>query len=156
MCFFHAIPFLIILVCFMADQLSKHVILTYFSFNPFPIKVTPFLNFILTFNKGVSFGFLSSEEPTLFWGLTFFIGILIIWLLVRLRKEKNLFYKMPWALIIGGALGNFYDRITLHKVVDFIDVHYKMYHYATFNIADSLICIGALLLIIKDIRKKTC
>nr|WP_208123249.1 signal peptidase II [Facilibium subflavum] len=116
-----------------------------------PVKVLPFFNLTLLHNYGAAFSFLSNANT--FWQviLLSFIAIavsavIIIWL-IRLPRNKNI-TALSLALILGGALGNLYDRLYHGYVIDFLDFHINQYHWPAFNIADSAICVGAAVLII--------
>ena len=85
--------------------------------------------------------------------ITFFIGIVIITIFFVLLKSR-LIDKLLFALILGGAIGNFYDRITYFAVPDFIDFHYRNFHWFTFNIADIFISLGIIILLLKDLLIK--
>jgi len=119
------------------------------------ILLTSFFNLVLTYNAGAAFSFLSNESG---WQRWFFSGIatcasvLIIYLLRKHTSEK--LFCVALSLILGGALGNLWDRITLGYVVDFLDFHYSGYHWPAFNVADSSIFVGALLLIFESFRHK--
>ncbi|VFP88209.1 Lipoprotein signal peptidase [Candidatus Erwinia haradaeae] len=119
------------------------------------ISIMPLLNFYYTRNFGAAFSFLSSQDGWHRWLLSSITGILVMVLLVKVYlnctddKYNNIFY----TLIIGGALGNLYDRIYHGFVIDFIDFYVGEWHFATFNIADSAICIGSILLILRKIIK---
>ncbi|WP_333844119.1 signal peptidase II [Pelomicrobium sp.] len=112
------------------------------------VPVTPFFNLVLTFNRGAAFSFLADASG---WQREFFIGIavaasaLILYLLQRYRGE--LLFCLALGLILGGALGNLWDRITLGHVVDFLDFHLAGYHWPAFNVADAAITCGALALL---------
>ncbi len=119
------------------------------------ILLTNFFNLVLTFNAGAAFSFLSDEsgwQRWLFSGIAVCASVLIIYLLSKHTSEK--LFCIALSLILGGALGNLWDRVTLGYVVDFLDFHYKGYHWPAFNIADSSIFIGALLLIFESFRHK--
>ena len=85
--------------------------------------------------------------------LTVLIGCVIIFVIYLINKSK-LFDKILFSLILGGALGNFYDRLIYFAVPDFIDIHYQRFHWFTFNIADIFISIGIVLLVVKDLFLK--
>lgn len=129
------------------DQITKAVILTRLEpFKSYP--VTEFLNFILVFNKGAAFGFLSKstfDANKLFLILNLGILVLLFGVLWTLRPGRSQSATGIW-LIIGGALGNLVDRIVHGHVVDFIDFHYAGWHYSTFNLADACITVGAVLI----------
>jgi signal peptidase II len=119
------------------------------------ILLTSFLNLVLTYNAGAAFSFLSNEsgwQRWLFSGIAICASVLIIYLLRKHTSEK--LFCVALSFILGGALGNLWDRITLGYVVDFLDFHYSGYHWPAFNVADSLIFIGALLLIFESFRHK--
>jgi signal peptidase II len=124
-----------------------------------PVEMFPGFNFTLMHNKGAAFSFLSSESG---WQRWFFSVIAIVVSGVILVWLKNLNRDQVWlavalSLILGGAVGNVYDRISLGYVVDFLDVYYGSAHWPAFNIADSAICVGAVMFIVDAIRgqKKT-
>lgn len=128
------------------DQGTKYLASTMLDHASVP--VLPFLNFALTYNSGAAFSFLSSAGG---WQRWFFVVISIVvsaiivhWLRGVPRGEVRL--PMALALVLGGALGNLWDRLALGAVMDFIDLHYHGWHWPTFNIADSAITVGAFLL----------
>ncbi|MGD9661704.1 MAG: signal peptidase II [Porticoccaceae bacterium] len=115
-----------------------------------PVEVLPFLNWTLLHNKGAAFSFLSDAGGWQRWFFTLVsVGVsivLIVWLF-RL-SQRDILQKLALALILGGALGNLWDRLLLGYVVDFIQVHYDhRYYFPAFNIADSAITLGAILMI---------
>ena len=126
------------------DQYTKYLIYDYFTSNDEIISVMPFLNFILVWNYGISFGMLNSITggQVIFSTLALFIIIILIF---WYRKTKNAQLIMPISLIIGGAIGNIIDRINYGAVLDFIDVHAFGWHYPAFNIADAFIVLGAII-----------
>lgn len=119
------------------------------------IPLTGFFNLVLTYNAGAAFSFLSDAGG---WQRWFFsvvavgASLLIIYLL-RKHATDHLFC-LALSLILGGALGNLWDRITLGHVVDFLDFHVAGYHWPAFNIADSAIFLGAALLILDSFLRK--
>ncbi|MEO6562036.1 MAG: signal peptidase II [Nitrosospira sp.] len=119
------------------------------------IPLTDFFNLVLTYNAGAAFSFLSDASG---WQRWFFSAIaasasgLIIYLLRKHAADK--LFCMALSLILGGALGNLWDRITLGHVVDFLDFHVSNYHWPAFNVADSAIFLGAMLLILDSFRRK--
>jgi len=140
--------FLLIIFLFAADQYTKWLISI--NLKPWQIKpVTSFLNLVHVRNTGMVFGFLSGiHNKTVFWIITiasFMAAIFVIYLFII---EKGKFARFSLSLIIAGAAGNLYDRFTKGYVIDFVDFHIKTHHWASFNLADSLITIGSLLLIL--------
>ena len=142
--------FLILSFIFTIDRLSKIYILKYFELNSSEIYLTSFLNLILVWNKGIGFGLLSFEGNVVYNFITFFIFIVILILFVVGVKydQKNGYFYM---IIIGGALGNLFDRIYFSAVPDFIDFHIGDFHWFVFNVADIFITIGIFCLIIAEI-----
>lgn len=128
------------------DQGTKYLVTT--MLGNLPVPVSPFFNLALTYNSGAAFSFLSSAggwQRWLFVFLSIVVSVILIhWLRGAPRGEIRL--PMALALVLGGALGNLWDRLTLGAVIDFIDLHYRGWHWPTFNIADSAITVGALLL----------
>jgi signal peptidase II len=136
-----------------ADFATKTLILA--ALHPGEEKViTPFLSLVLTFNPGAAFSFLAQADG---WQRWFFATIaivascFIVWLL---RRGGSRLFCLALALILGGALGNLWDRITIGKVVDFVLFHYAGWSYPAFNVADSAITIGAGLLILESLRER--
>ncbi|WP_440615765.1 signal peptidase II [Cysteiniphilum sp. 6C5] len=122
-----------------------------------PVAVLPFFNLTLLHNYGAAFSFLSNANTT--WqvivlsAIALIVAIVILVWLARLPKNKNL-TACALSLILGGALGNVYDRMIHGYVVDFLDFHINNYHWPAFNIADSAICIGAVMLILMSFKSK--
>ncbi|SEG18077.1 signal peptidase II [Nitrosomonas ureae] len=118
------------------------------------IPLTSFFNLVLTYNPGAAFSFLSEQSGWQRWFLSGIAGsaaLLIVYLLNRYKHER--LFCLSLSLILGGALGNLYDRITLGHVVDFLDFYIGTYHWPAFNVADSAIFIGAVLMIYESFRK---
>lgn len=143
-------PWLVVsIVVVIIDQLSKYWAQLWLApYQPKPLL--PMLNLTLAYNKGAAFSFLSNSGG---WQRWFFAGfsivmsiVLIIWLMRIPRTDK--LKACAVSLILGGAVGNLYDRAFLGNVIDFIEVFYKNYHWPVFNLADSAICVGAFLLLI--------
>ena len=131
--------FLIMVLVFLIDRLTKNIILTKFNENSYFLN--NYLNIDLIWNIGIGFGFLSTESTLLYSIVTTLIGLIIIVLIYVLILSENI-DKFIYSLIIGGALGNFYDRLIFKAVPDFIDLHYNGYHWFTFNVADIFITMG--------------
>ncbi|MDR2244537.1 MAG: signal peptidase II [Burkholderiales bacterium] len=135
------------------DRVTK--LLVYETFYSGEVRpVTSFFSFILTFNTGAAFSFLAGAGG---WQRPFFIVISIVaclvfsWLL--LRGGSRLF-SLGLVLIIGGAIGNLWDRIAYGRVIDFLLFHYQQWSYPAFNIADSAIVVGAVLLLADGVRQR--
>jgi len=112
--------------------------------------VAPFVNLVLVFNKGAAFSFLASAEgwQTLLFAAIALVASVVITFLILKNKAKKLFCG-GLALILGGALGNLYDRIAYGHVVDFLDFHAAGWHWPAFNVADAAITAGAAILILE-------
>ncbi|MBI2312003.1 MAG: lipoprotein signal peptidase [Betaproteobacteria bacterium] len=120
------------------------------------IYVAPFFNLVLTYNPGAAFSLLSDAagwQRWLFSGIAVAASVLIVHLLRRHSAET--LFCVALALILGGALGNLRDRIAIGEVVDFIQLHYAGYYWPAFNLADSAITVGAVLIVWDGLRGKT-
>ena len=140
-----------IIIIFFLDRYSKIQILKNFQENIF--YVNDYLNFNLIWNTGIGFGIFSYSSNLFYNIMTTIIGIVIL-LLVFLSFKYDKTDKIIFSFIIGGALGNFYDRIIFKAVPDFIDIHYNNFHWFTFNIADIFITIGIITFLLKGILKE--
>ena len=142
---------IIIIITFTIDRFSKTKIIEKFSENT--IYVNDYINFNLVWNTGIGFGLLSADSSIVYNLTTTIIGfvILILFYFVITSKIQD---KIYFSLIIGGALGNFYDRISYKAVPDFIDIHYENFHWFTFNCADIFITMGIVLFLLGDMFKK--
>ena len=139
--------FLIILTLFFLDRFSKINILNNFSENSFFIN--DYLNIDLIWNTGIGFGILSTQLNFFYNLITFLIATVLMTLFYLLIKSENI-DKIIYSIIIGGAAGNFYDRLVYKAVPDFIDLHYNNFHWFTFNLADIFISVGILIYIIRS------
>lgn len=146
------INFSIILFSFLVDRISKLKIIEH-QIDKEIIYINDFINFDLVWNTGIGFGLLSSASSLFYNSITVLIGFVLIFL-VYLINKSNSFDKILFSLILGGALGNFYDRVFYYAVPDFIDVHFKTFHWFTFNIADIFISVGIIILIANDLLFK--
>ena len=115
--------------------------------------VYPFLNFYLVFNTGIGFGLASMESNIYYHILTSIIAIVNIGLIFFLIKSKGI-YAYSIVLIIGGSLGNLFDRIYYYAVPDFIDLHFGNFHWFIFNVADIFITVGIIGLVFAELSKK--
>lgn len=120
-----------------------------------PVKILSFFNLTLAFNKGAAFGFLHSAagwQNLLLGSFAVLISIILLYWLYRTDRHER-WLNVALCLIIGGALGNIWDRILYNYVIDFFDFHLGQWHFAIFNVADSSICIGAFMLFCYWIRE---
>jgi|TARA_B100001063_G_scaffold229148_1_gene241125 signal peptidase II len=139
--------FLFAIIIFFLDRSSKFQIIH--KFNEESHYINSYINFDLIWNIGIGFGFLSSNSSIVYNLITTIIAIVISILFYIFLNSKNL-DKFIFSIIIGGALGNFYDRIIYKAVPDFIDLHYNNFHWFTFNVADIFITLGILIYIIRS------
>ena len=142
--------FLVFLI-FLFDRLSKiYVIFIDNKFSGSEIFSSKFLNIILIWNEGIAFGLLSFNEKIFYNLLTFIILIIILIIFFMVIKSYG-FKKYSLLMILGGALGNVYDRIFYGAVPDFIDFHIGNFHWFIFNVADIFITLGVIFMIIIEI-----
>ena len=128
-----------ILLFFFIDRLTKSKILS--NYNEETVFINNFINIDLAWNTGIGFGLLSSNSSLIYEVTSVLIGVIIL-VIFYMSLFSNYFLKFFYSLIIGGALGNFYDRLTFKAVPDFLDLHYNNFHWFTFNVADIFITIG--------------
>ena len=136
------------------DYVTKTVVLH--SFAPGErLVVAPFFNLVLVFNTGAAFSFLATAQgwQTFFFAAIAVVASVVIGFLIVKNESKSLFCS-GLALILGGALGNLYDRLVYGKVVDFLDFHAMDWHWPAFNVADSAITLGAAILIVESFFHK--
>ena len=134
-------------VVIVLDQISKQVVLASIHYGE-TIYVAPFWNWVLTFNRGAAFSFLASEGGWQRWFFTVLALGVSGWIVFMLRSHAGQkLLSLALALIMGGALGNVIDRIRFGAVVDFVQWHVAGFYWPAFNIADSAITIGAVLMV---------
>lgn len=143
------------LVVLVLDQLTKSLASAQLDLYV-PNKVTEFFNLTLMHNEGVAFSILADQSGWQRYFIAVVASLIVIWLLYWLRQNaRNMkLQNTALVLVVGGALGNIWDRIVLGYVVDFIELHYKSYYWPAFNLADSAITLGAILLIIDTFKNK--
>ena len=145
---------IIILAIFFFDRITKiYLINLQTSGVDIDFYIYSFLNFYLVWNTGIGFGLASMETNIYYHILTTIIVIINIGLMFFLAKSKGI-YAYLIALIIGGSLGNLFDRIYYYAVPDFIDLHLGNYHWFIFNVADIFITAGIIGLITVELLKK--
>ena len=145
---------IIILSIFFFDRITKIYLLSLqTSGTDIDFYIYPFLNFYLVWNTGIGFGLAPMETNIYYHILTTIILIINIGLIFFLIKSKGI-YTYLIALIIGGSLGNLFDRIYYYAVPDFIDLHLGNYHWFIFNVADIFITAGIIGLIFVELVKK--
>ena len=135
------------------DLVTKHLIQGAFVFGE-QLKITSFFDLVHYHNEGAAFGFLNNAGG---WQKWFFTAIsitaaIVITYLIKKNSAQKLFC-LGLALVLGGALGNLYDRITLGYVVDFLNFHWNIHAFPAFNVADSAISVGVVILLLDSFKK---
>jgi signal peptidase II len=145
---------IIILLIFCFDRATKfYLINLQYSGTDIDFYIYPFLNFYLVWNTGIGFGLASLEADFIYHILTVIIAAINLILIIILIKSKGI-YEYLIAIVLGGSLGNLFDRMYYFAVPDFIDVHIGNFHWFIFNIADIFITLGIIGLITKELIKK--
>ncbi|MGV3655955.1 MAG: signal peptidase II, partial [Noviherbaspirillum sp.] len=137
----------------LLDQITKLTVLQTLSYGQ-AIPVTSFFNVVLVYNKGAAFSFLADSggwQRYLFTGIAVAAVFLIVYLLKRHPGKKM--YSSALALILGGAIGNLIDRVSYGHVVDFLDFYAGNWHWPAFNVADTAICVGAVMFVLDELRR---
>ena len=145
---------LIALLTILFDQLSKWWILNVTMVPPRIIPVTSFFDLVLVHNRGASFGIFSDAPGWASVALIVFAILISIALAIWMWRVNETLLAVALALVIGGAVGNVIDRIRFGAVVDFLDFHVAGWHWPAFNIADSAITIGVILLILDSLKSR--
>jgi signal peptidase II len=128
------------------DQATKWLILERVMQPPHIVPVLPFLDIVLVWNRGITFGLFNTDgsaQPLVFTALAF---VIVVGLLCWLRRVSRWWVAAAIGAVLGGAVGNVADRLRFGGVVDFIDVHVAGWHWPAFNVADSAICVAVALL----------
>ena len=149
--------FFIIIFIFLLDRISKLLVINYADANgEMYLNVTSFLDINLIWNEGIAFGLFSFNNELYYNLLTIFILLIILIIVLLMLKSKS-FEKLCFIMIIGGSLGNLFDRIYYSAVPDFIDIYFNNFHWFIFNVADIFISIGVIILIsLEFFKKKKC
>ena len=137
------------------DLYTKHLIQNAFQYAD-QIKITNFFDLVRYHNEGAAFSFLADAggwQKWFFTGVSIVAAIVIIYLLKKHTENKLFCFGL--ALVLGGALGNLYDRMTLGYVVDFLSFHINNHYWPAFNVADSAICVGVGILLLDSVKQKT-
>ena len=134
----------------MLDRYTKNEVIINFSENVFFIN--NFINIDLIWNTGIGFGFLSTESSLIYNLVSALVGAVIV-ILCYFTIISEATDKLIYAIIIGWAIGNFYDRLIFNAVPDFIDLHYDRYHWFTFNVADIFITLGIIIFLTNEFLK---
>ncbi len=151
----YIIPFSISII--FLDQITKYMVSKYLTLYESIEIIAGKFNITYIKNRGGAFGILGwIDSPLLNIGflLLSILALIIIILLIKKADDKAVIPNISFSLVLGGALGNMIDRIRIGEVIDFLDIHWNSYHWPAFNIADSAITIGMILLIFDIIRRK--
>jgi signal peptidase II len=135
------------------DQFTKHLMLASFRAGE-ELPLTPFASLVLAFNRGAAFSFLADGSGWQRWFFALVAVAACAAMLWFLRRGGRALFCAGLALIIGGALGNLFDRLTLGHVVDFLLLHWRTWYYPAFNVADTAITLGAVALIVDSFRER--
>ena len=141
----------IVIVAFLLDRITKIKIISHQNSNN-EIYVNDYLNLELVWNTGIGFGLFNMEANFLYHLISLLILIIIFFIIFIIIKSSNI-EKFFYSMILGGAFGNFYDRVSYYAVPDFIDIHYNNFHWFTFNIADIFISVGIILILTRELIK---
>ena len=148
------IYFGIVLIIFLLDRFSKLYILSILeSSGEVDIYINSYINFILVWNSGIGFGLLSFDDSVIYNVITILIvliNLIIVYLAIKSKDIKSYFF----LIILGGSLGNLFDRVYYSAVPDFIDINYQGFHWFVFNIADIFISLGIICLITSELFLK--
>jgi signal peptidase II len=142
----------------VADQAVKWWVLVGIMAPPRTIPVTPFFNLVLTWNRGISFGLLNSQQAWNAWLLPVIAVVIVVVLAFWLSRAESRPLALAFGMVIGGAIGNVVDRLRFDgAVMDFLDLHLFGYHWPAFNVADAAISLGAVALVLQSLfgRAKT-
>ncbi|MDI6890115.1 MAG: signal peptidase II [Thermodesulfovibrionales bacterium] len=130
------------------DQVTKYLVVSYI--NPFDsIKIFPFLHLVSVRNTGAAFGMLENVGSGFFITVSVIAIVFVVWLLIKDKRDY-----LGLSLILGGATGNLIDRIFLGQVVDFIDISIGRFHWPAFNVADSSLTVGIMIVLLTPLLKK--
>ncbi len=138
---------ILISIIFFFDRYTKSLVLNNFTENTYYLN--DYINLDLIWNIGIGFGLMSTDSDLIYNSISFLIGIVLVFLIFALIIS-DVIDKIIYTIIIGGALGNFYDRLIFKAVPDFIDIHYNNFHWFTFNVADIFISMGIIFFIMRS------
>tara|TARA_B100000131_G_scaffold266843_1_gene264915 strand:+ start:168 stop:662 length:495 start_codon:yes stop_codon:yes gene_type:complete len=143
--------FVTVFFIFLADRISKLYILSILeNFGNVNININSYINLVLVWNSGIAFGLLSFDQSEIYNLITIFIifiNLLIVYLIIKIKDIRAYFF----LIVLGGSLGNLFDRIYYSAVLDFIDISFKNFHWFIFNVADIFISFGIICLIFAEL-----
>tara|TARA_B100001057_G_scaffold322940_1_gene323198 strand:+ start:1498 stop:1998 length:501 start_codon:yes stop_codon:yes gene_type:complete len=138
---------ILIIFIFLFDRFSKSIIINDFSDSTYYLN--NYANLDLIWNSGIGFGFLSTNSSLTYNLVTLIIGLVLLFLIYIFVLSSRI-DKIIYSIIIGGGLGNFFDRLIYKAVPDFLDIHYENFHWFTFNVADIFITLGIMIFILRS------
>ena len=147
---------IVLLLSYVFDRISKWIVIDLINLSDHPIVVLPIFDLVIVKNTGVSFGLFQNDLNVVRWILIFFAFLVIIFLIIWLYRSNSVILSIALGMIIGGAAGNVPDRIVWGHVIDFLHFHIGKWSFPVFNIADTAIAGGFLLIIVDGfiIRRK--
>lgn len=133
------------------DQFAKGLIVASFTYGE-GVVITSFFNLVHVLNHGAAFSFLASESGWQRWFFIVLAAVISVWLAVMIRRHQvERLQPAAFALILGGAIGNVIDRVRIGAVIDYLDFHAAGYHFPAFNLADSAITLGVILMLLQQL-----
>mgnify|MGYP001388953433 CR=1 FL=1 len=148
------INFFIVLIIFVLDRITKLYVTNFYeNNNVIDLLNSKFLNIRLIWNEGIAFGLFSFSEKYFYNILTLVISLVIFIIFFMIRNTSGL-KRYSLLMILGGALGNLFDRIVFSAVPDFIDFHFNNFHWFIFNVADIFITLGVIIMIMTEFFNK--
>ncbi|WP_338364717.1 signal peptidase II [Candidatus Xenohaliotis californiensis] len=142
----------LLLIVFFVDRLTKFMVSTLLKDYDF-VSINNYFNLTSVWNTGVGFGLMDSLPPLMLVFVSCFIAIYLLFLFIK-KYNDCIVFALAISLMIGGAMGNVYDRLHYGAVYDFIDFHVKSYHWPTFNFADTAVTFGSILIVFSGFSKK--
>ncbi|MBN2514799.1 MAG: lipoprotein signal peptidase [Deltaproteobacteria bacterium] len=145
-------------IILLLDQVTKIYVMSHMSLRDSIIVIDGFFNITYIRNPGAAFGFLADSSPafrSIFFVAIAVMAIIMILYLIKKISDERLLLTLCLSLILGGAVGNLIDRVRFGEVIDFLDFYLFSYHWPAFNVADSAITVGAIILVLEMVKKKT-
>ena len=146
---------LIVFTIFILDRATKIYVINFYKNNlGNDLLNSEYLNIRLIWNEGIAFGLFSFDQDFFYNSLTFLIGFVIIIIFIMVKKNEGM-KRYSLSMILGGAIGNFYDRVFFKAVPDFIDFHIGNFHWFIFNVSDIFITLGVISMIVIELADNT-
>ena len=139
------------LIVIALDQFSKLMVVDSFAYGE-GLIITPYFNLVHVLNHGAAFSFLAGAGGWQRWFFTALAAVISVWLIIMIRRHQREFLQpLAFTLILGGAIGNVIDRVRIGAVIDYLDFHAAGYHFPAFNLADSAITLGVILMLLQQL-----